>query len=85
MRKKNHCTPEYWIIQRPWAEDELEFQIKDATTQEARPGQEFMGPTMGNIPIEYILWFAVWSQVIYKTMVFFKLNWSMHKTLEAKN
>jgi hypothetical protein len=52
VRKKNHCTPEYWIIQRPWAEDELEFQIKDATTQEARPGQEFMGPTMGNIPIE---------------------------------
>jgi hypothetical protein len=84
VRKKSLHPPEYWIIQRPWAEDELEFQIKDATTtQEARPGQEFMGPTMGNIPIEYFgLLFGLKLSI---KQWFFKLNWSMHKTLEAKN
>jgi hypothetical protein len=46
-------TPEYWIIQGPWAEDEQEFQIKDAMTGEAKTGQEIMGSMMGNIPIEY--------------------------------
>ncbi len=84
MRKKSLLkTPEYWIIQRPWAEDELEFQIKDAMTREARPGQEIMGPMMGNIPIEYFgLLFSL--KLSIKQWIF-KLNWFIYKTLEAKN
>lgn len=85
MRKKSLLKiPEYWIVQRPWAEDELEFQIKDAMTGEARTGQEIMGSMMGNIPIEYFgLLFGLKLSIIKQW--FFKLNWFMHKTLEAKN